>query len=222
VFAEFQRAQVAFSSALFQLQALTSDPTFQSLRAQIAQLENQVAALQAQIAEAADLLPASTVYQLNKLALVLAPTTQFMSDQGVIADLTNQLNAMTQQDQQDVAKWQTYAGALTQEKTLGERMVVLAAMLQSSVAQANASQTTALLNELQACIVQSTYVADSTLGEPAPNVSMYMTADQFTQFNTWLDGHSLPEIGALDGNGVAVLTYEQYGQWQQFLQQNGG
>lgn len=218
---EFQKAQIAFGGAIFQLQALMADPTFQGLRSQVTQLQNQVAALQSQIAEAVSILPNGSGDQLNKLALILNPTAQFTSDQQTIADLSNQLNAMTQQDQQDTAKWQTFAGALTQEKSLGERMILLAAMLQSSIAQSNASQVTALLNELQSDIIQATYVPDNALGAPAPNVSMYMGTTLFEQFNTWLDGQSLPDIESLDGNGVAVLTYDQYGQWQQFLQQNG-
>lgn len=157
----------------------------------------------------------------NLLGQLQAANDQIQYDQTVISDLQQQVQTQT-------SLAQTIASAMHQEKSLGERAVILADMIEyqitSSAPQMN--QVKALMDELQTLIQQVTFVADDSLGEPPPSpllVWVNFPPEHYDDFQTYLASQDpvVDPIPALDGGNMVQMTSAQYALWQQFKIDNG-
>lgn len=172
-------------------------------------LEAQVSQLQYEISQLPD---AASLY--DQLA---AAQAQLQQDQTDFASLQQQL-----QDQTNKA--QTFAGAMTQQKSLGERAVVLSDMIEYQVTSSSPQipQVKALMDELQTLVQQVTAVADNSLGDPPPTplgIWVNFPPERYDDFQTYLASQDpiIDPIPALDGSNMVEMTQQQHDAWLQFL-----
>lgn len=173
----------------------------------------------------------ATIYQLqydlsllsdpeDLLGQLQAANDQLAADQTTFTDLQQQINTQT-------SAAQTFASAMTQEKALGERAVILADMIEYQITSSSPqmSQVKALMDELQALIQQNLFVADSSLGAPDPSpllIWVNFPPEHYDDFQMYLASQDpvVDPIPALDGSNMVQMTSAQYVVWQQFKVDN--
>lgn len=207
------------SIAAFFTRTESADAIQIKLGTALAQLQDaldQIGTLQASISQLQyDLSLLSDPEDL--LGQLQAANDQLAADQAQFSDLQQQVQEQTN-------KAQTFAGAMHQEKALGERAAILADMIEYQVTSSapQMQQVKALMDELQALVQQVTAVADDSLGEPPPQSYGFWVnfpPERYDDFQTYLASQDpiIDPISALDGSNMVNMTQQQHDAWLQFL-----
>lgn len=151
------------------------------------------------------------------LGQLQAANDQLAYDQSLLSDLQQQVNDQT-------TKAQIFAGAMHQEKALGERANLLADMIEYQITSSapQMPQVKALMDELQALVKQVTAVADDSLGEPPPQdlgTWVNFPVERYDDFQLYLASQDpvIDPISEPDGMGMVNMKQAQYQAWLQFL-----
>lgn len=156
----------------------------------------------------------------NLLGQLQAANDQLALDQSVMSNLQQQVQTQTNAAQ-------TFAGAMTQQKALGERAIILADMIEYQITSSSPQmpQVKALMDELETLVQQVIFVADNSLGAPDPTPLLFWVnfpPEHYDDFQTYLASQDpvVDPIPALDGANLVQMTAAQYVLWQQFKVDN--
>lgn len=163
-------------------------------------------------------------YEISQLPDAASLYDQLTEAQAQLQQDQIQFSDLQQQVQDQTNKAQILAGAMNQEKSLGERGGLLSDMIEYQVTSPspNIPQVKALMDELQTLVQQITVVADDSLGLPLPaplGVWVHFPPERYDDFQTYLTEQDpvVDPISALDGFNLVQMTQPQYAAWLQFL-----
>lgn len=155
-------------------------------------------------------------YEISQLADAASLYDQVQQDQVTI-------DALQQESQQQTSLAQTYASALTQQRSLAQRAAELLDNIEYQVSGPipNNGIVKPMTDEVQQLFTQVNAVSCDALGNPAPTPIGYWVymPTQFDDFQDYLASQDpvIDPIPALDGQNMVEMTSAQHDAWTEFL-----